>query len=289
MATNDVRSDSWRRTSSFEAPLERAVVERPRDPQGRGDVEGGLPGRELIEEPQGLLREGERQRTDLVRLARSGWPRAGRRRDASPRSARPVRRPWEPRRGRGAGSPRRTLRGAARRPGSPGVSGRRCRRSCHGRRRDRGPRQSPRRTPPPPRPARGAPRRARPAAPGLAQEQAGPLGRPCRWASAGGPPAPRMPTGSSARGASSSRIGVAPSWPGPADRPRPSDRRPSRRSSGASSRATTAASRTAGCRASASSISPGSIRKPRTLTWRSTRPRYSRLPSGRQRARSPVR
>ena len=27
-----------------EAPLERALVERPRDPHGRGDVEGGLPG-----------------------------------------------------------------------------------------------------------------------------------------------------------------------------------------------------------------------------------------------------
>ena len=38
--------------------------------------------------------------------------------------------------------------------------------------------------------------------PGLAREQAGPLGRPCRWASAAAPPAPRMPTGSSARGAS---------------------------------------------------------------------------------------
>ena len=73
MATNVVRSDSWRRTSSFEAPLERAAVERSRDPQGRGDVERRLPGRELIEEPEGLLREGERQRAD----AGGGLDRAG--------------------------------------------------------------------------------------------------------------------------------------------------------------------------------------------------------------------
>src|SRR5271169_5934242 len=48
-----------------QAPLERPVVERPGDPQGRGDVEGGLPGRELIEEPQGLLGEGERLRAGV--------------------------------------------------------------------------------------------------------------------------------------------------------------------------------------------------------------------------------
>ena len=39
----------------------------------------------------------------------------------------------------------------------------------------------------------------------------------------------------------------------------------------------------------AASISPGSTRKPRSLTWSSARPRNSRLPSGRQRTRSPVR
>ena len=37
------------------------------------------------------------------------------------------------------------------------------------------------------------------------------------------------------------------------------------------------------------SISPGSIRWPRIFTWSSTRPRYSSVPSGRQRQRSPVR
>jgi len=37
------------------------------------------------------------------------------------------------------------------------------------------------------------------------------------------------------------------------------------------------------------SISPSSIRNPRSLTWWSTRPRNSMLPSGSQRAKSPVR
>ena len=46
---------------------------------------------------------------------------------------------------------------------------------------------------------------------------------------------------------------------------------------------------TAGCSRSAASTSPGSMRKPRSLTWRSRRPRNSSLPSASQRARSPVR
>ena len=49
------------------------------------------------------------------------------------------------------------------------------------------------------------------------------------------------------------------------------------------------ASRTSGWPASTASISPSSMRKPRILTWWSMRPRYSRSPSGRRRARSPVR
>ncbi len=46
---------------------------------------------------------------------------------------------------------------------------------------------------------------------------------------------------------------------------------------------------TSGCLASTASISPGSMRKPRILSWRSARPRNSRRPSKRKRARSPVR
>ena len=44
-----------------------------------------------------------------------------------------------------------------------------------------------------------------------------------------------------------------------------------------------------GARASTASTSPGSMRKPRTFTWKSIRPRYSSSPSARQRTRSPVR
>src|SRR2546421_1905664 len=57
----------------------------------------------------------------------------------------------------------------------------------------------------------------------------------------------------------------------------------------ASSRATTTTSLTAGCRLMAASISPGSIRKPRILTWWSIPPNHSSRPPGSQRARSPLR
>ncbi len=59
--------------------------------------------------------------------------------------------------------------------------------------------------------------------------------------------------------------------------------------SGPSARATTAACPTAGCVSSAVSISAGSMRKPRILTWSSVRPMNTRSPSVFQRARSPVR
>ena len=58
---------------------------------------------------------------------------------------------------------------------------------------------------------------------------------------------------------------------------------------GPSSRAITAACATSPCPTSAASISPGSIRNPRTFTCASARPRNSSTPSPRQRARSPVR
>ena len=50
-----------------------------------------------------------------------------------------------------------------------------------------------------------------------------------------------------------------------------------------------ASRRPTGARASAASISPSSMRKPRILTWSSMRPRYSRSPFGSRRARSPER
>lgn len=65
--------------------------------------------------------------------------------------------------------------------------------------------------------------------------------------------------------------------------------RHSRGSDGVSSRITAAHSATAGCSPATASISPSSIRWPRSLTWASTRPQNSRLPSGRWRTTSPVR
>ncbi len=59
-----------------------------------------------------------------------------------------------------------------------------------------------------------------------------------------------------------------------------------RRFSPASSLATTTASATDGCARNALSISPGSMRKPRTLTWKSVRPKYSSSPAAVQRTRS---
>ena len=42
-----------------ETTLECAVVERTENSDGRGNVEGGLPGCDLIEKPEGLLGKGE--------------------------------------------------------------------------------------------------------------------------------------------------------------------------------------------------------------------------------------
>ncbi len=56
-----------------------------------------------------------------------------------------------------------------------------------------------------------------------------------------------------------------------------------------SSRTTTTARSTSGRSVRAVSISPSSMRKPRTFTWSSARPRKSMTPSGRRRTRSPVR
>ena len=111
---------------------------------------------------------------------------------------------------------------------------------------------------------RGAGRRRR-------RRRPGPCGRaaPARRG-----PAPRR--GRAARG--------RPSPPDRARRSRPAASRPGR-----SSRSTTAARSTPGWRASAASTSAGSMRKPRSFTCSSARPRKSRSPSGRQATRSPVR
>ena len=54
-------------------------------------------------------------------------------------------------------------------------------------------------------------------------------------------------------------------------------------------RRTTAAWATDSCSVRAASISPGSMRNPRTFTWKSLRPTYSSSPVVVQRAWSPVR
>ena len=63
-----------------------------------------------------------------------------------------------------------------------------------------------------------------------------------------------------------------------AGRSSPAQYATSRRSPGASSRASTTASRTPACSGSRASISPSSMRKPRTFTWSSRRPRNSERP-----------
>jgi hypothetical protein len=59
-----------------------------------------------------------------------------------------------------------------------------------------------------------------------------------------------------------------------------------RRSPGSSSRTTATASDRAAWARSVVSISPSSMRKPRTFTWKSIRPKYSSSPSPVQRTRS---
>ena len=132
---------------------------------------------------------------------------------------------------------------------------------------------------------RSAERAATPPAP------AGPGGRPCRWRSAAGRRGGRRPPAPCTRAAA--RRGA-----------RRRRRRSSRASADHVGHQSPLARSTGGAglagqdhrlahaglaRARAASISPSSMRKPRIFTWWSMRPRYSRSPSGRQRARSPER
>ena len=118
-------------------------------------------------------------------------------------------------------------------------------------------------------------RRTRPA-------RGAPGGPPCRWASAAARPAPRTRDGTMYSGSRSSsaraqlRRAAA----------RPALRRDQVRHQAPVARRVLAHERrrrprTAGCARSAASISPSSMRKPRTFTWKSARPRYSSSPSAR--------
>ena len=118
-------------------------------------------------------------------------------------------------------------------------------------------------------------------------------GRACRSASAATDPAPPAPTAPCTPAAPATAPHEAPSI----SRGQPRLRRSCRHHiadqplvpTPPSARATTAACDTPGCRSSTASISPGSIRNPRSFTCASARPRNSSTPSPRHRARSPVR
>ncbi len=213
------------------------------------------------------------------------------RRGGAPRSMRAARpRPWAPRRGRAAAARRRTPRAPATPPGWRAASGRRARRS-----RRRAPtgldaqHLAPDARPAPPRSAsRGAAasrvsgRRLDPAprAPavhlavrgerqGLQRDEGarGPCSagsRPRRKARSAGRVARRVRRRHDDR----RRAACRPRRPGAAPPP---------------------PARTAGCARQRGLDLAGSTRKPRSLTWWSRRPRNSTVPSGSQRARSPVR
>ena len=129
-----------------------------------------------------------------------------------------------------------------------------------------------------------------------APAQAARGGRACRSASAATAPAPRSPTAPCSPAAPKTAPTATPPDRQPTPKPQPHSRqaaaprkRQTPRSLAPSCRATTTACDTPACRTSAASISPGSIRKPRSLSCASARPRNSSTPSPRHRARSPVR
>ena len=215
----------------------------------------------------------------------------------TPGSARPPppgRGPWGSRRARGAAPPPRRPRAGERPPASRGASGRRERRSRPRLRPARRPSTSPqipasdllgrRSRRDVRRAAAGLPRRAARAAPAVelaVRRQRQPVeDDERRRHHVLGQRAPerraqrRRRSDAAARGIGADRVHVG-------HEPRVAGSRPRAPA--------TAASRTPGCAASAASISPSSMRKPRTLTWWSSRPRNSSSPSAAPAARSPVR
>ena len=117
---------------------------------------------------------------------------------------------------------------------------------------------------------------------------AAPGGRACRSASAAAAPAPRARTAPCSPAAAATAPPAAPPCPAPRPPPPPHSRSAAGRPRHPR-RAITAACDTPACRSSTASISPGSIRNPRSFTCASARPRNSSTPSDRHRARSPVR
>ena len=266
-----------------EAPGERRRIEAPRDVERRRQVQ--VRARRARAAPGTRAAAG--RRTEAAAASRGArrhdaepGPRSRRR---APRSGRPGRATVGVSKTRAAAAPPRTPRAPARPPGSPAASGRRGRRSrppAPPARRpstsaqiagsmllDRLARRRARRSAgaPRPRPAQEGERLAVDLAVGGqrqgAQEHAGgrhhvvrqPLAQEGAQLGRLAAVAHRVRRGH--------HVGHQPRVP------RPSSRAPA-----------TTASRTAGWAASAASISPSSMRKPRTLTWWSSRPRNSSVP-----------
>ncbi len=225
----------------------------------------GLARLELVEEPEPLL--GERERQGRRPRHRRRGRAVERRARGSRRAASTTRAPGRATVGRLEQRAQRQLdaegaRAPATPPGWPAASGRRARRS----RRRRPPARSPSTSAQ--MPASSSSTGVRGASPGPAAAAAG-AGRARRST---------LPFGVSGSASSGTKAagtmcsGSRPGEPGPQrlpDRrsPRPRSRRPAASPRAGSSRASTAASRTSGWVRSTASISPGSMRKPRTFTW----------------------
>jgi hypothetical protein len=259
--------------------LQRRHVQRAAQRAARGDVVGGAPRLQPVQEPEPLLRERERQRPVRPPAPPAAAP-------APPRGAAPPRAASSatvgPRRARAAAAPPRTPRGRARPRAWPAASARPARRSRPPPPPAPRPAPPPRSPPAPPPPACAAPRslrrrRASPSGAGSALRSSLPLGV-SGSASSRTNAAGTMYSGSRAAGARAAppllrvahHVRHQPRSPG---RPRAPPPR---------------ASRTPRAPRSAASISPGSMRKPRTFTWRPA-PQELQVPSARQRTRSPVR
>ena len=107
---------------------------------------------------------------------------------------------------------------------------------------------------------------------------AAPCGRPCRWASAAGPPGARRPRAPCSRAAARRRC-RAQLARGRLLAAGDHDRRPAACPRRVLPHHDHRLARPPGCARRAASISPSSMRKPRTLTWWSMRPRNSSSPS----------
>ena len=277
-ATSRVRSTSCRATHRAQRRAQRVHVQRcrrSRAPRHR-HVVLSAPGLELVQEPQPLLRERQRQHPVP---AHRGHRRGGQA-PATPRRPPPPARPPSGRRTAPPAAPRpRAPPGPATPPGWPAASGRPGRRSC--------------RAAPDPVHAQHLAPRSRPAAPPVDRARRRRTRRRRGRAPSGAGSAARstFPFGVSGSAASSDEhrrdhVLRQPRRPGTRAAPRPAGC-PGRAGDhvGHQPRARPVPvapppppRRTAGCAASAASTSPGSIRNPRTLTCSSARPQELQLP-----------